>query len=187
LEKKQSLKIHALSPDYPRPWWIGAQVWGSDAPLFEQWMIRGEFSGTLFLVPHEVGNVQEEQARSAFARVLQSPNVHWIGKKGVLMNLYAQCDAAYVGGGFGQGVHNTMEPAVFGIPISCGPARVETFTEISQLKTSQQLKVIQNAQEFIQWANEFEAGRKFQSQIPELGAATQKHLELLRSSAILGS
>jgi 3-deoxy-D-manno-octulosonic-acid transferase len=40
---------------------------------------------------------------------------------GLLSSIYAYADIAYVGGGFGKAVHNTAEPAVYGIPVIFGP------------------------------------------------------------------
>ena len=40
---------------------------------------------------------------------------------GHLVGLYKFADIAYLGGGFGPGVHNVMEPAVYGIPVIYGP------------------------------------------------------------------
>jgi len=40
---------------------------------------------------------------------------------GHLAGLYKFADIAYLGGGFGAGVHNVMEPAVYGIPVIYGP------------------------------------------------------------------
>jgi len=41
---------------------------------------------------------------------------------GMLSGLYKYGEIAYVGGGFGNGIHNILEPATFGIPILFGPA-----------------------------------------------------------------
>ena len=40
---------------------------------------------------------------------------------GLLSKLYKYATVAYVGGGFGVGIHNTVEPAVYGIPVLFGP------------------------------------------------------------------
>lgn len=40
---------------------------------------------------------------------------------GVLFKLYKRGRMAYVGGGFGRGVHNVMEPAGMGLPVMVGP------------------------------------------------------------------
>jgi 3-deoxy-D-manno-octulosonic-acid transferase len=41
---------------------------------------------------------------------------------GVLSRLYAYADIAYIGGGFGVGIHNTLEAAVYGVPVVFGPS-----------------------------------------------------------------
>lgn len=40
---------------------------------------------------------------------------------GLLTKIYSYAHIAYVGGGFATGLHNTLEPAVFGIPVLIGP------------------------------------------------------------------
>ena len=40
---------------------------------------------------------------------------------GLLSSAYAYCDVAYVGGGFGAGMHNINEAAVYDIPVIYGP------------------------------------------------------------------
>jgi 3-deoxy-D-manno-octulosonic-acid transferase len=40
---------------------------------------------------------------------------------GMLASLYQYGDVAYIGGGFGAGIHNTLEAAAFGLPVIFGP------------------------------------------------------------------
>ena len=40
---------------------------------------------------------------------------------GILSSIYRYADVAYIGGGFGVGIHNTLEAAIFGMPIAFGP------------------------------------------------------------------
>lgn len=40
---------------------------------------------------------------------------------GILLTLYHYAHIAYVGGSFKQGIHNVLEPAVYGIPVLFGP------------------------------------------------------------------
>lgn len=51
---------------------------------------------------------------------------------GVLKYAYQLGVLAIVGGGWGEGVHNTLEPAAFGIPVLCGPGTAG-FREIAAL------------------------------------------------------
>ena len=55
-----------------------------------------------------------------------------VDRVGLLTQLYVLGDIAYVGGGFGAGVHSVLEPAVYGIPIITGP-RIERSDEAMQL------------------------------------------------------
>lgn len=47
---------------------------------------------------------------------------------GLLSSLYRYADVAYVGGGFGKGIHNTLEAAVYGVPVVFG-ANYHKFRE----------------------------------------------------------
>jgi 3-deoxy-D-manno-octulosonic-acid transferase len=40
---------------------------------------------------------------------------------GMLSSLYQYGEIAYIGGGFGAGIHNTLEAAAFGLPVIFGP------------------------------------------------------------------
>jgi len=51
---------------------------------------------------------------------------------GYLSHLYAYGDIAYIGGGFGKGIHNTLEAATFGMPIIFGP-NYQKFQEAKDL------------------------------------------------------
>ncbi|MFI5252221.1 MAG: 3-deoxy-D-manno-octulosonic acid transferase [Bacteroidota bacterium] len=52
---------------------------------------------------------------------------------GILMTLYRYADIAFVGGSFKQGVHNVLEPAVYGVPVIVGPKH-ENSHEAVKLK-----------------------------------------------------
>ncbi|MDO5656152.1 MAG: glycosyltransferase N-terminal domain-containing protein [Flavobacteriaceae bacterium] len=67
---------------------------------------------------------------------------------GFLSQIYASADIAYVGGGFNKsGVHNTLEPAVFGIPVIIGP-NFQKFNEVKMLKNEGIIFPITNENEF---------------------------------------
>ena len=40
---------------------------------------------------------------------------------GMLSSVYRYASWAYIGGGFGTGIHNTLEAAIFALPIAFGP------------------------------------------------------------------
>jgi 3-deoxy-D-manno-octulosonic-acid transferase len=51
---------------------------------------------------------------------------------GLLSALYRYGQIAYIGGGFGKGIHNTLEAATYGIPVVFGP-KYQKFLEACQL------------------------------------------------------
>jgi 3-deoxy-D-manno-octulosonic-acid transferase len=51
---------------------------------------------------------------------------------GLLSSIYRYGDIAYVGGGFGKGIHNILEAAVYGIPVIFGP-KYQKFKEAKDI------------------------------------------------------
>jgi 3-deoxy-D-manno-octulosonic-acid transferase len=86
----------------------------------------------LILVPHEPNELnldsienelKEKVSHIRFSQLLDynDENVIIIDCIGMLLSLYSYADVAYVGGGFGEGIHNVLEPATYGIPVIFGP------------------------------------------------------------------
>jgi 3-deoxy-D-manno-octulosonic-acid transferase len=73
-----------------------------------------------------------------------------VDQVGVLYRLYALADLAYVGGGFGGAVHNTMEPAAMGVPVAIGPRHGHPH-EVAALAQGGGLKVVGTAEELRSW------------------------------------
>jgi len=59
-------------------------------------------------------------------------NILIIDNIGMLSSLYQYGQIAYIGGGFGVGIHNTLEAAAFGLPVIFGP-NYEKFKEAKDL------------------------------------------------------
>lgn len=89
------------------------------------------------VVPHEL---TEEHLRSV-TRQFQAPLTKWsegpvgtnartllMDRMGYLSRLYKYADITYVGGGYGSGIHNTLEAAAWGKPVIFGP-NYERFAE----------------------------------------------------------
>jgi 3-deoxy-D-manno-octulosonic-acid transferase len=53
---------------------------------------------------------------------------------GVLAAVYRAADAVYVGGSFGRGVHNVMEPACFGLPVIFGPRHLNSYEALLMIQ-----------------------------------------------------
>ena len=66
---------------------------------------------------------------------------------GLLTRIYSYADIAYVGGGFATGLHNTLEPAVFGIPVLIGP-QYSKFNEAMDLVAKKGILVVTDFDSF---------------------------------------
>ncbi|MBI3189371.1 MAG: 3-deoxy-D-manno-octulosonic acid transferase [Ignavibacteriales bacterium] len=71
---------------------------------------------------------------------------------GVLMALYQYAHVAYVGGSFRQGIHNVLEPAVYGVPLLFGPKH-ENSQEAVQLVKQEAAFVVSTSDEAQQLLN----------------------------------
>ena len=100
---------------------------------------------------------------------------------GMLTKIYSYAEMAYVGGGFSTGLHNTLEPAVFGIPVLIGPnysgfKEAEDLVELKgllpikdQWSFDEQVKKLLDSQEFLQRTGEINADYIFKNK----GASVQ--------------
>jgi 3-deoxy-D-manno-octulosonic-acid transferase len=59
--------------------------------------------------------------RFSFKNDYKDEKIILVDSIGILLTLYYYADVAYVGGSFKVGVHNVLEPAVYGIPVIFGP------------------------------------------------------------------
>ena len=72
---------------------------------------------------------------------------------GILTKVYSYADIAYVGGGMGTtGLHNVLEPAVFGVPVIIGK-NYEKFNEAKELVTLGGVLSVSSKEEFAQVMN----------------------------------
>lgn len=67
---------------------------------------------------------------------------------GMLSSLYQYGNLAYLGGGFGTGIHNTLEAAAFGLPVIFGP-KYDKFQEAKDLIAIGAAKSISTVEELI--------------------------------------
>ena len=100
---------------------------------------------------------------------------------GLLSSIYHYGDVAYVGGGFGVGIHNVLEAAVWGMPVIFGPNN-ERFQEAQELMASGGGWAIGNYDDFEHIMQRFESdasyldecGGKAGEYVASLAGATEK-------------
>jgi len=76
-----------------------------------------------------------------------NPQVLIIDNIGVLSKIYRYCHFAYIGNGFGKGIHNILECVVYGKPVVFGP-NYRSFTEATELIKHKGAFSISNTSEF---------------------------------------
>ena len=114
---------------------------------------------------------------------LSEADVMIIDCYGLLSSIYRYADVAYVGGGFGVGIHNRPEAAVWGVPVFFGPNNAR-FQEAQDLKQNGGGLEITNSHDFEQLMNDLvahpdtikERGRQAGSYVMNRSGATDKIL-----------
>ena len=181
----------------PKPWGVLGQVWKEDLYTWKD--ILTQTSQVFWVVPHKTDrenlNKIEMILKSTGKKILKTSEILGLSKNldsgpelpvilvneiGFLSELYSCAAWAYVGGGFSSGgIHNTMEPAIWGIPLSVGPKGVEKFSEIKALQSSGQLTVLKTPTDLARWfcglqglSTEKQAGWK--KDLSALRGATEK-------------
>ncbi len=96
----------------------------------------------IIIAPHEVNEARIKRVIDLFGGVRYSellpeangpqPDVLIIDNIGMLASLYKYADIAYVGGAFGKGLHNILEPAAFGVPVLFGP-NIQKYPEAKSM------------------------------------------------------
>ena len=113
----------------------------------------------MIIVPHEVGSAALEEIENQLNRIgikavhyskcedLEKYRVVIVDVVGILAELYAYSEIAYVGAGFGAGVHSVLEPAVYSNHIGFGPNYhiVDMAVTLTEMGLSQ---VINNGDDF---------------------------------------
>lgn len=99
----------------------------------------------LIIAPHEIDEQHIQSIEEKFSvygncirytkatdATITNVNVLIIDNIGMLSSLYQYATIAYIGGGFGKGIHNILEAATFGLPIIFGP-NYHKFLEAKEL------------------------------------------------------
>ena len=119
-----------------RPTLVAGSTWPTDEEhLLPAWLrIRDKIpDARLVIAPHEASDshlrsIESWAHRAGLDRAridasdATDADVVLVDRYGILGDLYAVADVAYVGGGFqSAGLHSVLEPAAFGVPVLFGP------------------------------------------------------------------
>lgn len=139
---------------------VAGSTWGPDEEIMLN-SINAHPEVKWVIAPHEMNDHQIDTLMSRIKggairytrsddAELDKYQVMIIDTIGILSAIYSYADMAYVGGGFGAGIHNTLEPATYGIPLAFGP-RYGKFREACQLIECGAAKSVASEAEFTEW------------------------------------
>lgn len=105
--------------------------WAPDEALLIDFLKQDRQTKIIF-APHEVKEsnirrlmdqlpVEAVRYSQSEGKDLRQAQVLIVDTIGVLSSIYRYADLAYIGGGFGVGIHNTLEAAIYNIPVIFGP------------------------------------------------------------------
>ena len=173
---------------------IAGSSWQPDEEIFIPWLNEHR-DWKVVIAPHVIGEEHLQQiekmlegrkvVRYTKATVdnVVDAEVLIIDCFGLLSSIYHYADVTYVGGGFGVGIHNTLEAAVWDVPVFFGPNN-QRFMEAQGLKACGGGLEIANADDFRRLMQGFvdhptlakELGEKSGAFVKTMTGATQKIL-----------
>ena len=190
---KQLPVVEAFKQDCPV--FVAGSSWPPDEEIFIRYFNQHK-EWKLIIAPHVIGEDHLRQiekllegrkvVRYTEAEDMADCDVLIINCFGLLSSIYHYGDVTYVGGGFGVGIHNVLEAAVWDVPVIFGPNN-QKFHEAQGLKAAGGGFDIQSYEDFAQLMERFGSDRSYLQQASEragkfvgsLAGATDKILSTI--------
>ena len=160
---------------------IAGSSWQPDEEIFIPWLNEHK-DWKLVIAPHVIGEDHLQQIEKllegrkvvryteATEENVKGAEVLMINCFGLLSSIYGYADVTYVGGGFGVGIHNTLEAAVWDVPVFFGPNN-QRFQEAQGLKLCGAGLEIGNADDFRRLMQGFEDNPTLAKELGEKAGA----------------
>lgn len=112
--------------------YICGSTWEKDEDIICDYINQSTTGSRFIIAPHEISpahiaQIQKKLDRKAAlfsqseSESFEKVKVLIIDNIGILSSIYRYGKMAYIGGGFGVGIHNILEAAVYGMPVVFGP------------------------------------------------------------------
>ena len=143
---------------------VAGSSWGPDEDIFIKYF-NAHPEMKLIIAPHVVNDSHLKEIESKLQRScvrytkateedVQQADCLIIDCYGLLSSIYRYGEISYIGGGFGVGIHNVLEAAVYGIPVIFGPNN-KKFREAQHLLANKGGFEINDYEDFEQLMNRF--------------------------------
>jgi 3-deoxy-D-manno-octulosonic-acid transferase len=192
---KQLPIVEAFKQDYKV--FVAGSSWPPDEDIFIRFFNEHK-DWKLIIAPHVIGEDHLQHILSKLdrktvrytqttAEEAASADCLIIDCFGLLSSIYHYGEVAYVGGGFGVGIHNVLEAAVWDVPVIFGPNN-HRFQEARGLIAAGGGFEINNDEDFVNVMTRLmndqtaltEAGTKAGTFVMSLSGATDKVLEIAK-------
>lgn len=145
---------------------VAGSSWPQDEDIFIRYF-NGHPGWKLIIAPHVISEEHlqkiEEHLKCTSVRYTEATEENVVAADcliidcfGLLSSIYGHADVAYVGGGFGVGIHNLLEAAVWGVPVIFGPNNAR-FQEAQELKACGGGLEVSSYEDFMVLMNKFNA------------------------------
>ena len=122
---------------------IAGSTWPEDENFIANYIDKQPLDWKFIIAPHEISETKLLTLEKVvnvksirYSKLIESGSndgkVLIIDNIGMLSSLYAYGEIAFIGGGFGTGIHNTLEAAAWGLPVIFGP-NYDKFQEAKDL------------------------------------------------------
>ena len=190
-EPKKSTEVQTFCGESPIL--IAGSTWPEDEQLLVN-LIKQYPSWKFIIAPHEVDEKHILAIEVLFPKAIRFSNIQNLDSStkpsfliidsiGILSSLYQYGTIAYIGGGFGAGIHNTLEAAAFGLPVIFGP-NYQKFQEAKDLIAIGTAKSVNNPDELLQavaYFNDTESGHLAADYVAAKKGATDIIIKLINS------
>lgn len=150
---------------------VAGSTWKPDEEILLEYLKNTSNNIKLIIAPHEIHKENIDRIFNLFKRfgVVRYSEINKYSKNykvlivdniGLLSSLYKHANITYVGGGFGVGIHNTLEPASHGKPVLFGP-NYHKFAEAKELISKDCGFVINNNKDFEVIADRFYSDKEY--------------------------
>jgi 3-deoxy-D-manno-octulosonic-acid transferase len=122
---------------------VAGSTWPADEEILFNLIEQNKHNLRFIIAPHEINPehiaslIQKAGTKAVLfsktkAEVVSTAEILIIDSIGMLSQLYQYGTIAYIGGGFGVGIHNILEASAFGLPVFFGPT-YHKFNEAREL------------------------------------------------------
>jgi len=177
---------------------IAGSSWPADEKIINEAIYQRRNNLKIILAPHQIHKEHINEIQRLFpsnvlyseadVESLKDKKVLIIDSIGMLSHIYGKGDITYVGGGFGVGIHNILEAAVFYKPVAFGPNN-KKFKEAQDLLKRQGAKEINNKEDLALWVERLLTDKEYYNNVCRINGeyvennagATQKILQQIKN------